>query len=432
MYSEYPSNVKSNKKEGPSDNYSGRARRNEQIHKHNPHNNNINEKNEKEFQQTKTKIKITLFKNGFMVNNGPFRNIKIKENKKFIEQVERGIIPHELVMKGIDDLGILLENRKNEEYITSQMPSNLEAYIQGNLNINTTNINQNIYTNNIYPNININNKQPNTQTNNKTTNPVPVLNQDQDFNNYYNTGYYNYINEPYQPYKNDLNNLGNLNTKEIKTTGYNNIKNTSGAKEIKRHEKAKIDKNNMCLTPIGMRGNRMNIFPEKGKELENSEKKLRQSSESKKKETKNFRTFGSWIKEEKAKEDEEKKRKTQKNQEKTNEEKEEKKFVPFGGEGYLIDNVDIKGLHVTKDLKNKVNKQIPICHFNIRLFNGEIIKCEFNYTQTLRDVYIYVKTISGSNNFILLEGFPPKPLNQLNKYIKELKLDNTTLTQKIN
>ena len=46
-------------------------------------------------------------------------------------------------------------------------------------------------------------------------------------------------------------------------------------------------------------------------------------------------------------------------------------------------------------------------------------------------IYIYVKKISGSNNFILLEGFPPKPLNQLNKTIQELKLDNTTLTQKI-
>ena len=127
----------------------------------------------------------------------------------------------------------------------------------------------------------------------------------------------------------------------------------------------------------------------------------------------------------------EKKNKGQKQQEAIPEEKEEKKFIPFGGVGFLIDNVNIEGLHVNKDLKKSINTQFPTCHFNIRLFNGEIITCEFNYTHTLRDIYIYVKKISGSNNFILLEGFPPKPLNQLNKTIQELKLDNTTLTQKI-
>ena len=190
-----------------------------------------------------------------------------------------------------------------------------------------------------------------------------------------------------------------------------------------------MDINIMSRTPIGMRGNRINIFPEK--ESEDPHKKLRKSIDSHKKGTKNFRTFTSWIREEKAKEEEEKKNKGQKKQETNPEEKEEKKFIPFGGVGFLIDNVNIEGLHVNKDLKKSINTQFPICHFNIRLFNGEIITCEFNYTHTLRDIYIYVKKISGSNNFILLEGFPPKPLNQLNKTIQELKLDNTTLTQKI-
>ena len=429
MYSNYPQNVKSNKKEGPSDNYSGRAHRKEKIQNNNPNNYNIDDKKEKEFQKTKTKIKITLYKNGFILNDGPFRNINIKENKKFIEQVEKGVIPHELMKKGIDDLGILLENRKNEEYIATHISPNLEAYIQGNLNINTTNINQNIYTNNIYPNYNINNNISNTPDKNITTN-YPV----QNLNNYYNTGYYDSQNPLNELYKDNTNIMNNQNKKGTKQEIKYNTEEKSGKKRIRENEKIVIDKNNMCLTPIGTRGTRKNLFAEKGKESEIPEQKLRQSSESKKRETKNFRTFGSWIKEEKAKEEEEKKKKTQTNQEKTNEEKEkeEKKFVPFGGSGHLINKVDIKGLHVTKDLKNIVNKKIPISHFNIRLFNGEIIKCEFNYTQTLRDVYVYVNKISGSNKFVLLEGFPPKPLNQLNAFIKDLKLDNTTLTQKIN
>ena len=193
-----------------------------------------------------------------------------------------------------------------------------------------------------------------------------------------------------------------------------------------------MDIKNITRTPLGMRGNRINIFPEKGKESEDPQQKLRKSIDSHERGKRNFRTFTSWIKEEKAKEEEEKKSKGQKQQEKIPEEKDEKKFVPFGGAGFLIDNVNIEGLHVNKEIKKSINKQYPICRFNIRLFNGEIITCEFNYTHTLRDIYIYVKKISGSNNFLLLEGFPPKPLNQLNKTIKELKLDNTTLTQKIN
>ena len=84
-----------------------------------------------------------------------------------------------------------------------------------------------------------------------------------------------------------------------------------------------------------------------------------------------------------------------------------------------------------KDIKNKVDRNSPICTFSIRLFNGEIVKCEFNYTQTLREIYFYVQKISGSNNFHLLDGFPPKPLREYNKLIRELNLDNTILTQKI-
>ena len=73
----------------------------------------------------------------------------------------------------------------------------------------------------------------------------------------------------------------------------------------------------------------------------------------------------------------------------------------------------------------------PVCTINIRLFNGEIIKSQFNYTQKLRDIYNFVHEISGSNNFYLLEGFPPAPLRDYNKTIGELKIENTILTQKI-
>ena len=413
-----------NKNEGPSDNYAGRAHRKERKQKNDPDNCNIH--NEKLFQNTKNKVKVTLFKNGFILNDGAFRNKNIPENRKFIEQIESGIIPNEFIKKGINDLGIILENRKDEEFMYNVIPTNIQDYRQGNLNINPTNINQNIYNNNIYQNIhNISNIKPN----NIKINPPIVLDQGQNFNNLYNMDNNSYQHQINDIYRNDFNNVNNKNKNQLELVN-RRIPIKSEKKITKKNEKEKNDINIMSRTPIGMRGNRINIFPEK--ESEDPHKKLRKSIDSHKKGTKNFRTFTSWIREEKAKEEEEKKNKGQKQQETIPEEKEEKKFVPFGGVGFLIDNVNIEGLHVNKDLKKSINNQFPTCHFNIRLFNGEIITCEFNYTHTLRDVYIYVKKISGSKNFILLEGFPPKPLNQLNKTIQELKLDNTTLTQKIN
>ena len=153
---------------------------------------------------------------------------------------------------------------------------------------------------------------------------------------------------------------------------------------------------------------------------------------------KNFETFHNFKRQELIKEEEEKKKKNKKtnvNKEKTekdSEKKEEKKFKAFEGTGQVIGNVNIEGLNVQTDLKHSINVFKPVCSINIRLFNGEIVKGDFNYTNTLRDVYFYVRKISGSNNFHLLDGFPPKALRDYDKTIGQLKLENTTLTQKLN
>ena len=61
------------------------------------------------------------------------------------------------------------------------------------------------------------------------------------------------------------------------------------------------------------------------------------------------------------------------------------------GQGQIIGKINTQGLRVQKDIKNIVDKNMPISTFSIRLFNGEIIKCEFNHIQTLRDIYYYVE-----------------------------------------
>jgi UBX domain-containing protein 1 len=112
--------------------------------------------------------------------------------------------------------------------------------------------------------------------------------------------------------------------------------------------------------------------------------------------------------------------------------KEEKKFQAFTGTGKSISSINTQGLHVDKNATTNVDKSKPTCKVNIRLFNGEVASEDFNLDQTLRDVMNFVKKKSGSNNFSLLDGFPPRPLTDYNKTIQELHLEVSLLTQKIN
>jgi UBX domain-containing protein 1 len=112
--------------------------------------------------------------------------------------------------------------------------------------------------------------------------------------------------------------------------------------------------------------------------------------------------------------------------------KEEKKFHAFTGAGKSISSVSTQGLHVDKNATSNVDKSKPTCKVNIRLFNGEVVSEDFNLTQTLQDVINFVRKKSGSNNFSLLDGFPPRPITTYNKTIQELHLEGSLLTQKIN
>ena len=112
--------------------------------------------------------------------------------------------------------------------------------------------------------------------------------------------------------------------------------------------------------------------------------------------------------------------------------KEEKKFQAFTGMGKSISSVNTEGLHVDKNATSNVDRNKPTCKVNIRLFNGEVASEDFNLTQTLQDVINFVKKKSGSNNFALLDGFPPRPLTDYNKSIQELHLEGSLLTQRIN
>ena len=400
-----PKNSLSNmpKERSPEDNYYGKGNKAYDYYNKKP-TESINTK----FEKTKNKITLIVFQNGFILNNGPFRDRAIPENNKFMEQVEKGNIPHELMEKGINDLGILLINRKNEIYHQPLGPITHITQITQINPINPITIN---------PNIN-----PYGQYNN---------NLDDIFNNYT----YNYI----------------LNTQSKYNEQYEQILNQAlYNNQYNNNNQYNFNQNNQAYIPIGNINSTKNIvFPNNNPEQNNISSNIenknnikktdRQASSVPKKDSrKNFETFHNFKRQELIKEEEEKKKKNKKtnvNKEKTekdSEKKEEKKFKAFEGTGQVIGNVNIEGLNVQTDLKHSINVFKPVCSINIRLFNGEIVKGDFNYTNTLRDVYFYVRKISGSNNFHLLDGFPPKALRDYDKTIGQLKLENTTLTQKLN
>ena len=72
---------------------------------------------------------MVVYKNGFILNNGPFRDRTIQENSEFLAEVEKGFIPQEFIRKGIIELGILLVNRRSEMFrspLYSSLPTSLE------------------------------------------------------------------------------------------------------------------------------------------------------------------------------------------------------------------------------------------------------------------------------------------------------------------
>lgn len=83
-------------------------------------------------------------------------------------------------------------------------------------------------------------------------------------------------------------------------------------------------------------------------------------------------------------------------------------------------------------MKLEIDSSKPTTKINIRLHNGDSITQEFNLTHTLSDIRVFVNRAAPVNGtFDLIEGFPPKPLTDESKSIQELKLQNSTITQRL-
>lgn len=110
----------------------------------------------------------------------------------------------------------------------------------------------------------------------------------------------------------------------------------------------------------------------------------------------------------------------------------EKKFQAFIGGGTSLGAVQSEGLGVFKDVQIHVDPNSPSTNLNFRLYNGETITQSFNLTHTISDIFSFVSMVAPvSGNFQLVEGFPPKPLTQFDKTISDLKLQGTTIIQRL-
>ena len=110
---------------------------------------------------------------------------------------------------------------------------------------------------------------------------------------------------------------------------------------------------------------------------------------------------------------------------------EKPKFHAFKGRGKAVSMVKTEGLKINKFVQNKPDKNKQIIKIDIRLFNGQVITTNFNSNQTVRDIKTFVERKTACHNFSLIEGFPPKVLNNLNATLEQLNLKNCLITQKL-
>ena len=84
--------------------------------------------NKEQFSKTKNKIRLTVYKNGFIIDDGEFRKKDDPANKKFMEEVEKGYIQNELIKKGYTDLGIEMDDQREKNYEPPKEEKKFQAF----------------------------------------------------------------------------------------------------------------------------------------------------------------------------------------------------------------------------------------------------------------------------------------------------------------
>ncbi len=87
---------------------------------------------------------------------------------------------------------------------------------------------------------------------------------------------------------------------------------------------------------------------------------------------------------------------------------------------------------INKNYTFSVDPNSPKTTISFRLHNGESVQQEFNLSHTVQDIKNFVAKVAPvQGQFNLVEGFPPKPLLDMNKTILEAKLQNCMVNQRL-
>ncbi|EUD66622.1 hypothetical protein C922_02943 [Plasmodium inui San Antonio 1] len=71
--------------------------------------------------------RITLYKNGFIVDDGEFRDLNLEENKKFMQNIEAGILPKELAGKD-KTMNVAIKDNSNQVYTKGNIDTTNATY----------------------------------------------------------------------------------------------------------------------------------------------------------------------------------------------------------------------------------------------------------------------------------------------------------------
>lgn len=85
------------------------------------------------YDANELKIKVTLFANGFIVDDGPFRDYQAPENQRFMAQMNEGRVPSELLAKTKGKpVSVELSDKRQEQYVPPPPPAYVAFSGEGN------------------------------------------------------------------------------------------------------------------------------------------------------------------------------------------------------------------------------------------------------------------------------------------------------------
>lgn len=112
------------------------------------------------------------------------------------------------------------------------------------------------------------------------------------------------------------------------------------------------------------------------------------------------------------------------------------KYVAYSGSGHSLGGEEVKaeslGVNAEAGIKPDIDTSKETTKIQIKFHNGERVAHTFNVDQRVSDIHTYVMTAAPvDGSYVLVSGFPPKPLENPSLTIAEAKLKGAQIIQKL-